>query len=70
MAEMKSKIFKGRQSTLPMTVKTKMNYFNLDGRAHPGRIAMKLGCMEFDDCYTPDHFDHTALKKDMNSWVW
>jgi hypothetical protein len=26
--------------------------------------------MEFDDKFTPTDFDHTALKKDMNSWVW
>jgi hypothetical protein len=62
-------VFKKRQTTLK-GVPVAMNYFNLDGRAHPGRMALKLAGMDFNDRFTPDDFDHTALKGDMKSWVW
>jgi hypothetical protein len=70
MCMMMRMMMKKRMSALKLTDKPVMNYFNLDGRAHPGRVAMKLAGMDFDDKFTPDHFDHTKLKGDMNSWVW
>jgi hypothetical protein len=49
MCKMMKMMMKKKMSQLKLTDKPKMHYYNMDGRAHPGRVAMKLAGMEFDD---------------------